>query len=422
MKKGVDLNLFHFFVIIIFSLISILFQAKLVYSQGTCVCSLLDGECLPHQGPGYCDVGGGYYPICNSSCTGCTCMIATECMSGYSCLNVLNEQACEIDQDGFFGSCSDSEQNGNCCAPQSMCVSGWSCLNMTSSECTTGNDQVYGACYTGHEAGTCCAQQRICQSPYSCYNYTRTECNDLGGYYGACYTGHEAGTCCAGEGIPNSTPTPTPSPIVCTGEISGQSGYCFWNNFDCISPNMADGNGGCPPTIIGWPQRCCVPSFVPPDAECVGLFGESGECFFVQCPPDYYFLGINPPNNSIGCPSLYACCTNRHNEGVERDALDPQCTRYGHIGINTAVGCIPVINRTSFLSFILPWAIGVGGGTAFVLMIVAGFLIMTSAGDPQRAKAGKELLGGAIAGLLMLIFSVYILDIIGVRILHIPGI
>jgi hypothetical protein len=46
---------------------------------------------------------------------------------------------------------------------------------------------------------------------------------------------------------------------------------------------------------------------------------------------------------------------------------------------------------------------------------------MTSGGDPRKAKAAKELLTSAIAGLLMIIFSVYILDLIGIRILNIPG-
>ena len=86
--------------------------------------------------------------------------------------------------------------------------------------------------------------------------------------------------------------------------------------------------------------------------------------------------------------------------------------------LNTAIGCIPVLDtKEAFLSFVLKWAVGIGGGIAFLLIIYAGFMIMTSAGNPERLKAGQELLTSAISGLILLIFSVVILKIIGVDIL-----
>lgn len=89
--------------------------------------------------------------------------------------------------------------------------------------------------------------------------------------------------------------------------------------------------------------------------------------------------------------------------------------------INTAIGCIPVKNTNAFVSFILRWAIGIGGGIAFLLILYSGFMIMTSQGNPERLKAGQELLTSALAGLIMLIFSAFILKIIGVDILQLPG-
>ncbi len=87
----------------------------------------------------------------------------------------------------------------------------------------------------------------------------------------------------------------------------------------------------------------------------------------------------------------------------------------------TAIGCIPIQNSNELIGFILRWAIGIGGGIAFLLIILAGFQIMTSAGNPDRLKAGQELMTSAIAGLMLLIFSVFILKIIGVDILELPG-
>jgi len=90
------------------------------------------------------------------------------------------------------------------------------------------------------------------------------------------------------------------------------------------------------------------------------------------------------------------------------------------VSIDTAIGCIPVANTNEFIGFLLTWGIGIAGGVAFLLILFAGFQIITSGGDPKRLQAGKELLTAAIAGLLLLIFSVFILRIVGVNILGLP--
>lgn len=90
-------------------------------------------------------------------------------------------------------------------------------------------------------------------------------------------------------------------------------------------------------------------------------------------------------------------------------------------GINTAIGCIPISEPKEFIAWILRWAMGIGGGISFLLIIVASFQIITSSGNPERIQAGKELLTSAIAGLIMLVFSVFILKVIGVDILKLPG-
>lgn len=89
-------------------------------------------------------------------------------------------------------------------------------------------------------------------------------------------------------------------------------------------------------------------------------------------------------------------------------------------GISTAIGCIPVLGSggmNDFLAFILRWATGIGSGIAFVLMLYSGFMIMTSQGNPERMQAGRELLTSAISGLLLIIFSIFILKFIGIDIL-----
>ena len=109
----------------------------------------------------------------------------------------------------------------------------------------------------------------------------------------------------------------------------------------------------------------------------------------------------------------------RQQPGEQSTGPDPTCDN-GQ-GINTAIGCIPITDPNLFIGFILRWAIGIGGGIAFLLIVYSAFMIMTSQGNPERLKAGQELLTSAIAGLIMLIFSVFILELIGVKILQIPG-
>lgn len=75
----------------------------------------------------------------------------------------------------------------------------------------------------------------------------------------------------------------------------------------------------------------------------------------------------------------------------------------------------PTINKFINIS------ITVGGIIAFILIIAGAFQIILSAGNPDRVKAGKEMITSAIAGLLLIIFAVFILRLIGYDILKIPG-
>ena len=87
----------------------------------------------------------------------------------------------------------------------------------------------------------------------------------------------------------------------------------------------------------------------------------------------------------------------------------------------TAIGCIDYTSTTGLTKSLLTFAIGIGGGIAFLLMIIGSFMVMTSSGNPERQQAGKEMISSAIMGLLLILMSVFILQLIGVKILAIPG-
>lgn len=89
--------------------------------------------------------------------------------------------------------------------------------------------------------------------------------------------------------------------------------------------------------------------------------------------------------------------------------------------ITTALGCIPAGGLNEFAGWILGKVIFVASGIAFLLMAFGAFQIITSAGSPEKMKAGSELITSALSGLLFIILSVFLLKLIGVDILQIPG-
>lgn len=91
-------------------------------------------------------------------------------------------------------------------------------------------------------------------------------------------------------------------------------------------------------------------------------------------------------------------------------------------GIVTALGCIPVGSTQDFVAWFLEWIIGIAGGIGFLFIIFASFQIMTAQGDPQKLNGGRELLTAAVSGLILVVFSVFILKVIGVDVLHLNSI
>ena len=86
----------------------------------------------------------------------------------------------------------------------------------------------------------------------------------------------------------------------------------------------------------------------------------------------------------------------------------------------TAIGCITT-NPNSLLTEIIGLGMGVAGGIAFLLILFGGLQIMTSAGNPEQLNAGRELVSSAVTGLLIIIFSIFLLRFIGINIIGIPG-
>lgn len=86
----------------------------------------------------------------------------------------------------------------------------------------------------------------------------------------------------------------------------------------------------------------------------------------------------------------------------------------------TVIGCLST-RPEYFVNSLLSLAISIAGGTAFLSMLYGSLIILTSKGYPEKLKIGKDLIASSIFGLILIIFSVFLLRLVGYQILKIPG-
>lgn len=123
---------------------------------------------------------------------------------------------------------------------------------------------------------------------------------------------------------------------------------------------------------------------------------------------------VNPGNVPTPAPS-----GNANAKLCNNDAKCMSCFLDGNVW--TAIGCIPSNNLNSFVSWFLGKLIFIASGVAFLLMAFGALQIITSAGSPEKVQAGQQLITSALAGLIFVILSLFLLKLIGVDILQIPG-
>ncbi len=137
-----------------------------------------------------------------------------------------------------------------------------------------------------------------------------------------------------------------------------------------------------------------------------------------QCTSDEFT--VKPPDVAI--TELVKKCDD---QGVEcSKGGGDSCTANPDDGrgpaIATAIGCIHT-NPAEFVKDLMKFVIGIGGGLAFLMMLLGAYQMLSSAGNPETLKAGQDRLTSAVTGLLFIIFAVLLLQIIGLDILGIPG-
>lgn len=92
-----------------------------------------------------------------------------------------------------------------------------------------------------------------------------------------------------------------------------------------------------------------------------------------------------------------------------------KCTK-----VDSALGAIST-DPQGFILWLFRILLSISGGIALLAIIAAGYRYMTSQGNAEAVKAAQEQITSAIVGLLFLVFSMVMLQVIGVDIIQLPG-
>src|SRR3989344_4707194 len=109
--------------------------------------------------------------------------------------------------------------------------------------------------------------------------------------------------------------------------------------------------------------------------------------------------GLSEPNDYTDC---VACLYNGDTANPPNDGVSW-----------TVIGCLET-DPASFTQKTLTFTTAIIGGVIFIIMLYGSFLLLTSAGDPQQLGQGKGLIKSGIIALILIFFSVFILQFIGV--------
>ena len=158
----------------------------------------------------------------------------------------------------------------------------------------------------------------------------------------------------------------------------------------CQTPHTfsVDPNGGADKTIVK--GSACNPK----DANPCGNPGASVAPF---CNPD------------LKNPGHYTCSD-----------IQPVTEKCKNGSCETAIGSVSYTPE-GFLKSALSLIFSLAGGILLVFLILNGYRLAVSQGDPEKIKEARESIMSAIAGLFMVIASLAILQLVTVNILQLPG-
>lgn len=273
--------------------------------------------------------------------------------------------------------------------------------------------------YTGPADNPCIvsAQNMGCNNTPGIGSWEQQYCanfnNDMDACNASMYCCSEVASACTGSPYPTPPPgatpyptnppvppTPTPHPGQCYGCLNNL------NTFFCVSVPV-DPNGVCPYYVN---EGDCT-------LACANLPAQKFVC---DCRyPSFNYCMISPSGTltSNQCGDCLLGCLGSKSPIFCSDTGQPTFITTNRI--NTGLGCINYQGKAT-LQTLLDWAIGIAGGIGLLFIALAGIQIAFSFGDPNKIRAGKELLMAALLGLGLIILCLVILNFIGVTVLGLP--
>ncbi len=110
-------------------------------------------------------------------------------------------------------------------------------------------------------------------------------------------------------------------------------------------------------------------------------------------------------------PSCYNLPAGERGEG-ERERCIESFAKCGDDSFPTALGCVSLSFEGLINNFLFRVGLSLAGVFVFICLIYGGFLILISRGDTQRIQQAQKMMTNCVLGLLFIIFSVFILNLV----------
>lgn len=88
--------------------------------------------------------------------------------------------------------------------------------------------------------------------------------------------------------------------------------------------------------------------------------------------------------------------------------------------VQTDFGCIPS-DPGQFVQQFYGIGLGLLGMVSFLFMVIGGYYILTSQGNPEQLEKGKNYIFYSIAGLLLAVFGFVFIQVALGDVIRIPG-
>lgn len=388
---------FLFAIIFFITFFSGFASSRNIVSAATCSQILTSGFCVSRALEAECYRTSASATDCSSTQICCQADPPPACTS--------NGNVCDANGDCCSNYCTQTGQNKTC-QPSATCkTTGQTCSN--DAQCCS-NDCAGSVCQSAEPncikhnqsgcniGGDCCASENtMCSTSNTCvcpwgdsWNPATNKCVH--------YT-------CPDVNLQYCSPEPCDTET----ETSG-SGTCGPNRTCCKAKEAAEGNEGSGVTTC---QLCPVAYVYDPVIQKCTLRGE-GQTYVEDVVTELCPIGhLCYPG--CGCDN-HGCMSNSN-----FTSRPLPCTENGTC--ETAVGTIST-NPTSnnyLVKTIFRISLSLVGGIAVLLIMLSGFRIISSQGNPEKLQGAKEQLTAAIIGLLFVIFAYSILSFIGVDLLSV---